>query len=212
MNLAAGALLGGNALYQGVASGGFGEGDFGLGFGVVDQGGYLGVEENLESGEADETILAAAALEDFVGVREGGAPVEAEADALGVGGERDDGGGGAFGGGETENQEVVIIVDDFDGGGKAFAENDATGLDFFGQYRIEFREEAGDLFVGGMGGRRSIDIFGPDARWLGRFSGEFGFTGGRRHRRVWPFADWSWRTALYTEGQVEAEEKNGAQE
>ena len=150
---------------------GFGERDFGLGFGVVDEGGYARIVEHVGSGEADEAILTAAALENFVGIGERGAPVKAEDDAVGVGGDGEESRGLALRGGETEDQEIVIVVDEFDRGGEAFAENGAAGLDFFGQCRLEFGQEAGDLFFGGDGRRRRIDVFWSDARGFGLVSG-----------------------------------------
>ena len=152
-----------------------------MGFGVVDQSDYFGIGECFGSGEADETILAAAALEDFVRIGERGAPVEAEADAFGVRGDSDEGGGGAIGSGEAEDEEIVIVVDDFDGGGEAFAENGAAGLDFIGQSGVEFGKEAGDLFIGRDGRRRGIGVFWPDTAGFSRFCCWFGFAGGRRH-------------------------------
>ena len=152
-----------------------------MGFGVVDQGAYLGVGERFGSGETDETILAAAALEDFVRVGESGTPVEAEANAFRVGGDGDEGGGGAVGSGETEDEELVIVVDDFDCGGETFAEDGAAGLDFLCESGVEFGEEAGDLFIGRDGRWWGIGVFWPDASGFSRFFCWFGFAGGWRH-------------------------------
>ena len=116
-------------------------------------------------------------------VGECGAPVEAKADAFGVCGDGDESRGGAVGGTETKDQEVVIVVDHFDGGGEAFAENGATGLDFIGECGVELGQEAGDLFIRRDGGWRGIGVFWPDAGGFLRFCRWFGFAGRWRHWR-----------------------------
>src|SRR5271155_1224802 len=149
-------LFYGDAFHDGAAACADGEWNFGLGYGGVDERGDFGVGECLRSGQANETVLRAAAEQDFVRVGERRAPIEREADAFGIGGEGDDAVRGAHRAAVTNDEEIVIVVDDLVRGREALAQYGAARPDLFGDRGIEFGDEAVNLFGGRYGGRRGF--------------------------------------------------------
>jgi len=78
------ALFGGDAFHDRTTPSAGGQRVLSLGYGSVDQGSHLGVGEGFRRWQANKTILAAAALQDFVRIGDGGTPVKRQADTFGV--------------------------------------------------------------------------------------------------------------------------------